>query len=85
MTRIYAGNRLLLKEHDQNIAVFFTDRAIYRPGQTIHFKGIRYLKNQSKAKYELLKETEGTVLFRDPNRKEISTLKIFTNERGSFS
>lgn len=85
VTRLYAGNRLLLKEHDQNIAVFFTDRAIYRPGQTVHFKGIRYLKNQSKAKYELLKETEGTVLFRDPNRKEISTLKIFTNERGSFS
>jgi 5-hydroxyisourate hydrolase-like protein (transthyretin family) len=85
VTRLYAGNRRLQKEHDRSMAVFFTDRAIYRPGQTVHFKGIWYSRNQSKAKYELLKKTEGIVLFRDPNREEISKLKIVTNERGSFS
>jgi uncharacterized protein YfaS (alpha-2-macroglobulin family) len=85
VTRLYAGNRRLHKESDRSMAVFFTDRAIYRPGQTIHFKGIWYSRNHSDAKYELLKKTEGTVLFRDPNRKEIAKLKIITNERGSFS
>ena len=85
VTRLYTRNRRLQKEHDRSMAVFFTDRAIYRPGQTVHFKGIWYAKKQSKAKFELLKKTEGTVLFRDPNGEESSKLKIVSNERGSFS
>jgi len=83
--RLWAGNGRQLRENDRSSTVFFTDRAIYRPGQTIHFKGIRYSWNHSEAKYRLLKETEETVIFRDPNGKEISKLKIVTNERGSFS
>ena len=35
--------------------VFFTDRAIYRPGQTIQYKGICLWVDQAKDNYEVLK------------------------------
>ena len=83
--RIYSGSGRIREEKDQRMVVFFTDRALYRPGQTVHFKGIWYSRNHAKKKYELQKKKQGTVSFKDPNRKEIANLKIVTNERGSFS
>ena len=35
--------------------IFFTDRAIYRPGQTIQYKGICLWVDQTKDNYEVLK------------------------------
>jgi uncharacterized protein YfaS (alpha-2-macroglobulin family) len=65
--------------------VFFTDRAIYRPGQTIQFKGICLSSDQSKDSYEVLKGEEVTVVFRDPNGKEIARQKARANDYGSFA
>ncbi|HTL57172.1 MAG TPA: MG2 domain-containing protein [Candidatus Limnocylindrales bacterium] len=65
--------------------VFFTDRAIYRPGQTIQFKGICLWVDQSKDNYEVLKGEPITVVFRDQNGKEIARQNQRANDYGSFT
>ena len=65
--------------------VFFTDRAIYRPGQTIQYKGICLAVDQGKDNYRVLKGEHVTVLFRDANGKEIERQKREANDYGSFA
>jgi hypothetical protein len=67
------------------MTVFFTDRAIYRPGQTIQYKGISLWVDQAKDNYTVLKGEDVTVIFSDSNGKEISRQKRRANDYGSFS
>ncbi|HRY32679.1 MAG TPA: alpha-2-macroglobulin family protein [Bacteroidales bacterium] len=62
---------------------FFTDRAIYRPGQLIQFKGIM-LERNGKA-YRPVTQQNTMVSFFDANGKKLSELQLVTNEYGSFS
>ncbi|HPT31239.1 MAG TPA: alpha-2-macroglobulin family protein, partial [Prolixibacteraceae bacterium] len=62
---------------------FFTDRAIYRPGQTIFFKGIVTEKNGTQVSIKTRFKT--VVRFRDVNDQELSKMELITNEFGSFS
>lgn len=61
---------------------FFTDRAIYRPGQTVYFKGI-VLNQNSKIK-ELVVGKQTKVILKDSNWQEVATQTFTTNEFGSF-
>jgi uncharacterized protein YfaS (alpha-2-macroglobulin family) len=65
--------------------VFFTDRSLYRPGQTIHFKGICIRVDQVKSDYDTLPGQAVTVMFADPNGKEIERLNLRCNDYGAFS
>lgn len=65
--------------------VLFTDRSLYRPGQTIRFKGIALRVNQGEVQYETLAHRAINVVFTDPNNKEISRLQVNSNDLGSFS
>jgi hypothetical protein len=65
--------------------LFFTDRAIYRPGQTIQYKGICLHVDQEKDDYNLLAGTELTVVLADPNNKEVARQKHRCNDHGSFA
>ncbi|PYM14367.1 MAG: hypothetical protein DME18_06880, partial [Verrucomicrobia bacterium] len=65
--------------------IFFTDRAIYRPGQTIQYKGICLHVDQEKDDYDAVADRELTVVFLDPNSKEIARQKHRCNDYGSFS
>lgn len=65
--------------------VFLTDRAIYRPGQTIRYKGICIQADPGKAKYETVANLPVTVLFFDANQKEVARTTHRTNAFGSFS
>jgi alpha-2-macroglobulin-like protein/alpha-2-macroglobulin family protein/MG2 domain-containing protein len=65
--------------------IFFTERGLYRPGQTIQFKGICLWVDQNKDDYEVLKGETLTVVFRDQNGKEIARQKVQANEYGSFA
>jgi hypothetical protein len=65
--------------------IFFTDRVIYRPGQTIQYKGICVWVDQEKDNYEVLKGEKLTVVFRDVNGKEIARQDVRANDYGSFS
>jgi len=62
---------------------FFTDRKIYRPGQTIYFKGIAIETNGKK--HTLKTNWKSTVQFYDVNYQLIKQLDVETNEFGSFT
>ena len=60
----------------------FTDRAIYRPGQPVYFKGILTSTHQKEIK--VIPNEIVEVSFHDVNGKEIFTQEFTTNEFGSF-
>jgi uncharacterized protein YfaS (alpha-2-macroglobulin family) len=65
--------------------VFFTDRALYRPGQTVQYKGICLWVDQRDDNYQVLKGESLTVIFKDSNRKEIARQRQHANDYGSFA
>jgi uncharacterized protein YfaS (alpha-2-macroglobulin family) len=65
--------------------VLFTDRSLYRPGQTIHYKGIALVADTQKDNYRVLPGRNLTVVFNDPNGKEVARQSVRTNDFGSFS
>ncbi|MEM7392483.1 MAG: MG2 domain-containing protein, partial [Verrucomicrobiota bacterium] len=65
--------------------VFFTDRSLYRPGQTIRYKGICVKARQDKDEYQVLKDRSLKVVFLDVNRKQIAEQRLRSNDYGSFS
>jgi hypothetical protein len=77
----YQGYREQRKK--QPSTFFFLDRGIYRPGQTVYFKGI--IINSDGDSHEIMKNKSTTVKFYDANYQEVSKLELTTNEYGSFS
>jgi uncharacterized protein YfaS (alpha-2-macroglobulin family)/tetratricopeptide (TPR) repeat protein len=65
--------------------VFFTDRAIYRPGQLIQFKGICLNPDHENRDYGVLSRQGVSVSLRDHNYQEVDRAEFATNEFGSFS
>jgi uncharacterized protein YfaS (alpha-2-macroglobulin family) len=63
--------------------VFFTDRAIYRPGQTVYFKGLVYTTNND-GDNQVVGRREVNVELRDVNSKVVSTRRFVSNEFGSI-
>ena len=64
---------------------FFTDRSIYRPGQTVKFKGICVSQNQKTNSYKTVADRSVNVQFFDPNNQQVEAKTFRTNEFGSFS
>ena len=62
---------------------FFTDRQIYRPGQTVHFKAI--VLRQQGEKHEIQTQKPIDVRLFDANRQEVTKLSLRTNEFGTVS
>ena len=62
---------------------FFTDRAIYRPGQTVHFKGITI--ETFKDTHKILTNNPQSVILYDVNNQKVAELKLTTNKYGTFS
>ncbi|NLN32219.1 MAG: TonB-dependent receptor plug domain-containing protein [Flavobacteriaceae bacterium] len=62
----------------------FTDRAIYRPGQTVYFKVIHYQTNKDETK-TVLKDFKTYVSLYDVNDQLITYLELTTNDFGSVS
>ncbi len=65
--------------------LLFTDRSLYRPGQTIHYKGICLYANQRADDYKIQPGRKVTVVFNDPNGKEVAHQETVSNDFGSFS
>lgn len=61
----------------------FTDRAIYRPGQTVYFKGIVLQTDGEKS--DIQKNHTVEVSLYDANYQKVSTLNLTTNQFGSVS
>ncbi len=60
---------------------FFTDRAIYRPGQQVFFKAITTQKEDDS--FKLLTEHKTKIIFYDVNHKVIGEKELVTNEYGA--
>jgi hypothetical protein len=70
----------------QTRTTFFTDRAIYRPGQTVYFKGIMLdVDPRDSENTHILKNYRTQVTLYDVNRQKVSQLDLQTNEFGTFS
>lgn len=65
--------------------LFFTDRALYRPGQMISYKAISFRADASKANYKTLAGQKVVVVLLDPNNHEVARATHVTNDYGSFS
>lgn len=64
---------------------FFTDRSIYRPGQTVYFKGIILESSADGTTKKILSNHSTEVGFYDVNYQLISKVTLVTNAYGSFS
>lgn len=69
--------------HDRIQTFFFLDRAIYRPGQPIYFKGLVVSTDQKNSKIQAGYRT--SVSLYDVNYQEVATVSVTTNEYGTFN
>lgn len=73
------------KETAEKQRVFlFTDRAIYRPGQTVYFKGLVLTDKGTGRDHRAAPKFNARVILRDANYQEIGQVELLTNEYGSF-
>lgn len=80
-TSFYSTNRNA--ERTQENISMFTDRSIYRPGQTLYYKAIAY--SLSKEKQEVNPNKKITIDLIDANGKTIQSKELISNEFGSVS
>lgn len=69
-------------DYQDNYTHFFTDRKMYRPGQTIYFKGIAV--NHNGKDRSLVKDWATTVILTDANGQTVAQKEVTTNQFGSF-
>jgi uncharacterized protein YfaS (alpha-2-macroglobulin family) len=86
----HAHNYRYRESVDRNVqAHFFTDRSLYRPGQTIYFKGLTFRQiNTSggkKAAPEIVSGQSLVVRLCDANGQVVKELKLKSNEYGTFN
>lgn len=63
----------------------FTDRSIYRPGQTLYFKGIVVQTDSASKKSTVISGYKTNVILYDANRQKAGSLVLQTNEYGSYN
>ncbi len=63
----------------------FTDRSIYRPGQTIYFKGIVLSSADYGRRNEVQASKTMTLGFYDANNQKLQTMEVTTNAFGSYT
>ncbi len=83
--RDYSGHGGAGREQASEQTVFFTDRALYRPGQTIHYKGVGLRVDRERGDYRVLEGRSVTVALRDRNGDEVARRTHRTNDYGSIS
>lgn len=70
------------EEHKGKVELYL-DRAIYRPGQTVYYKGIAIQKKENKT--SIVANTTFEIIVEDANYNDFKTFDVTTNEFGSFS
>jgi len=62
----------------------FTDRSIYRPGQTVYYKGI-VMQSDGKDDFKVSPQQPTYITLRDVNGQEVKVANHTTNDYGSFN
>lgn len=70
--------------HDRTISFLFTDRSIYRPGQTVYFKGIVIHRENKVGNSKVVPSFNTAIQLKDANGQKVDELKMSTNEFGSY-
>ncbi|PQB05866.1 carboxypeptidase-like regulatory domain-containing protein [Aureitalea marina] len=81
----FSLNRRYLEDEEEDRvakAFLYLDRSIYRPGQTLYFKGI--LVEKQKGDYHSVDGVYVNVTIYDSNMEEIKEFRLKTNEYGSI-
>lgn len=78
-------NNIYPQEKTKPTTWLFMDRSIYRPGQTIFFKGIVVQQQKDAGKSSVVPNLTTAIQLKDANEQTIKELKVTTNEYGSYS
>lgn len=83
---IYLSRTRYYERKDDKIKhQLFTDRSIYRPGQTVHASAISYIVKKGLDASVLGKSMELNFILRDANWKQVAEQKATTDEYGTAS
>ncbi len=86
---IILGNQYIYEygegSENTNTSYLFTDRKIYRPGQTVYFKGITVIQKTYSDEPKLVTNNKTQVQLLDANWQVVSRLALTTNDYGSYS
>ncbi|MFT3846848.1 MAG: alpha-2-macroglobulin family protein [Lacibacter sp.] len=82
---VYKDEEEKVNEKEARRVFFFTDRSIYRPGQTVYFKGIITTTDAETKKPKIVSGLKTTVILYDANNEELDSLIVTSNEFGSVS
>ena len=79
-------DEIIETENKSKRVIFFTDRSIYRPGQTLFFKGIGTMKDYATKQNKIITTKDSVwVYLQNVNRKTIDSARYQLNSYGSFS
>jgi uncharacterized protein YfaS (alpha-2-macroglobulin family) len=85
-----ANNSYYYDDYNQNRQAvkrtfLFTDRSIYRPGQTIFFKGIMTETDSSGRNSKVVADKKTTIRLHDNNGQKVGSVSLTTNGYGSYN
>ena len=81
----YYRDLINLENSDKTLVYLFTDRSLYRPGQTVYYKGLAVISNSSEKKGQINTSYQTTLYLRNANNQIVDSVIVKTNEFGSFS
>ncbi|MDP4211456.1 MAG: alpha-2-macroglobulin family protein [Bacteroidota bacterium] len=64
--------------------ILFTDRAIYRPGQTVGYKGLMITKDFNTKRYKVVEGIKSKLYLLDANDQRVDSAMVQPDEYGSF-
>lgn len=67
------------------VSILFTDRSIYRPGQTVYFKGIVLKKAEKPSETAIIEHFSSVLILKDANGQKLAQLNMVTNAYGSYN
>ncbi len=83
------GNRLSIRHDSErgvsSSALIYTDRSVYRPQQTLHWKAVAYRGGGNEIEYGTVAGTTLQVSLIDANGEEVAATEATTNDFGSVS
>ncbi|HET6255273.1 MAG TPA: alpha-2-macroglobulin family protein [Puia sp.] len=71
-------------ESTHSTVYFFLDRSIYRPGQTVYFKGISITRDYDNRQLKPMAGRHAKVDLYDANHEKIDSLDLVTDEFGAY-
>jgi Bacterial Alpha-2-macroglobulin MG10 domain/Alpha-2-macroglobulin family/MG2 domain len=71
-------------ENKNSRVCFFLDRSIYRPGQTVYFKGISVTRDYDTRRLKPVAGRKGEVTLLNANREKIDSIELTTDEFGAY-